>query len=70
LEFEEVNQKYFQNRMMIKMFPNYEKREHNFYYVAGNFGLKITTMSFDDYTDIKNNSVKTTLKINPAPKNN
>lgn len=66
LEFEEVNQKYFQNRMTIKIKSNYEKRELEFYYVGGNFGLKITTISFDDYSAIKNNNIKTTLKINPA----
>jgi hypothetical protein len=52
--------------MTIKTKPNNDKRELEFYYVGGNFGRLITTMSFDDYTDIKNNNVKTTLKINPA----
>lgn len=66
LKFEEVNQKYFHNQMTIKTKPNNDKRELEFYYVGGNFGRLITTMSFDDYTDIKNNNVKTTLKINPA----
>jgi hypothetical protein len=66
LKFEEVNQKYFQNRMTIKTKRNPEKRELEFYYVGGNFGRLITTMSFDDYTDVINSNVKTTMKINPA----
>ncbi|WP_424353512.1 hypothetical protein [Methanosarcina mazei] len=70
LNFYEANAQYFNNRMIIKRIPNFEKREHEFYYSYGSFGKKITTISFDDYTKVKNNSVKTTLKINPAPKNN
>lgn len=70
LNFYEANAQYFNNRMIIKRIPNFEKREHEFYYSYGSFGKKITTISFDDYTKVKNNGVKTTLKINPAPKNN
>ncbi len=40
--------------MTIKTKRNEEKRELEFYYVYGKFGLPITTMSFEDYEDSKN----------------
>ena len=70
LDFDYVNRVGFKNQMIIKTKEIPEKRELEFYYVGGNLRLLITTMSFDDYTDIINSNVKTTLKINPAPKNN
>lgn len=62
LDFDYVNRQYFQNRMMIKKIPNNEKREHDFYYANGNFGRKITTISFDDFDNVKGKP-RSTLKI-------
>lgn len=65
LKFDEVNRQYFQNIMTIKTKPNPEKRELEFYYVGGNFGCMITTMSYDDYEKAKNKHQPTLkLKIN------
>jgi hypothetical protein len=50
--------------MMIKIKPNNDKRELEFYYVGGYNKYQITTMSFPDYQKAANKSRKQSVKIN------
>ncbi|KKG92428.1 hypothetical protein [Methanosarcina mazei] len=52
LDFDYVNRNWFQNQMKIKTETN--NNELIFYYFGGNAKIKITTMSFSDYNNVKN----------------
>lgn len=52
LDFDYVNRNWFQNQMKIKTETN--NNELIFYYVGGNAKIKITTMGFSDYNNVKN----------------
>lgn len=60
LDFDYVNRNWFQNQMKIKTETN--NNELIFYYFGGNAKIKITTMSFSDYNNVKNKK-QPTLRI-------
>lgn len=60
LDFDYVNRQWFHNQMKIK--TETSNNELIFYYVGGNAKIKITTMSFSDYNNVKNKK-QPTLRI-------